>query len=422
MIDPATLAAIGSLLGVGLELVHQGHKIHNITNTSNKRRKRKRTDGYAFVVQEVEFSKKYKIGSAIGNVDWLTRQSAKVPGRLKAVLVIPTDDIQETERELHKFCATNRNFGDWFDLTEQQARQLHQLQVIVDLGAGNLEEATAELDDDELQQARRLFELLSNASADSRISHEKDETPGTPPTLDLETVSTGNYRNLPKLKRRSGYLLVIRNVEYGLHRIESTDYPFQYIGEALGLVNPRFGVELILAFRSERVKQLEENLSTLYPADDDYGWRQLSAPQVQEIRNLATRESVQGSIYLKPKTHWGLEIVQTSDYKELPRLRYPQGYVCITQGVKPGKKYKIWHTTKPKDLAEDLRLALMLNNPHDATTSSEPVRFACVIQSNHATAFKDFLHKRFSGLRQGGDWFDLDEAQLKEIRDIAIHE
>ena len=425
MIDPATLAA---LLGVGIELVHLGQKVHELSNPKRKRNTTRRrnttkktTDGYAFVVQDVEYSRKFKIGSAKRRDDWLTLLNAKFPGQLEPILVIPTENAKDLERELNTLCATHLTNGDWFDLTEKQTKQLHQLQVVVDLGAGSLVGATSELDDEELQQARRLFELLSNASADNRISHENDETPDTPPTLDVETVPTGDYRNLPRLRRRSGYLLVIRNVEYGLHRIESTDYPFQYIGEVLGLLNPRFGLELILAFRSRRVNQLEENLSTLYPADDENGWRQLSTPQLQEIRNLVTREPVQGSVYVKPKTHWGLETVQTSDYKELPRLRYPDGYVCITQGVKPGKKYKIWHTTKPKDLAEDLRLALMLNNPHDATTSPEPVRFACVIKTKHATAFKDFLHKRYAELKQGGDWFDLDSAHLKEIRHMTSH-
>ena len=415
MIDPATLAAIGSLLGVGLELVQQGHKVHNLSKPKKRRRKKKRSDGYAYVVQDVEYSKKFKIGSAVGNVDWLTRLNAKIPGRLEAILVIPTDDIREMEHQLHSFCATSRTVGDWFDLSEQHATQLHQLQVVVDLAAGSLVEARKDLDDDELAQATRLFQLLSNASDGTNSVQDANEKSVSPNDLDLESVPTDNYRDLRKLKRRSGYLLVIRNAEDNMHRIASTDNPFQYIGEALGLVNPSYGLELVLAFKSSRIRKVESVLSKLYPANNEDGWRHLSTPQLQEIRNLAGRGPVQKTVYVTPKNHWMLEAVQTNDYKELPGLRFPKGYVCITQGVKPGKKYKIWHTTKPKDLAEDLRLALMLNNPHDATTSSEPIRFACVIESKHATSFQDFLHKRYSELKQGGDWFDLEDAQLTEI-------
>jgi len=415
--DPSLIAGV---LHLGLDLVKLGQEIHARQNVRSQR-KRKRKNGYAFVVQEIEFSKKFKVGSAQSNDDWITRLSAKIPGRLEAVLVVPTDDIRQLERELHEFCATNRNVGDWFDLTPAQVTQLRQLQVVVDLATGSIAGARAELDDDDLEQAKRMFELLTNASGAISLDQKTDETEDTAPDLDLKSVSTGNYRTLPKLKRRSGYLLVVRDVENGTHRIESTAYPFQYIGEALSLVNPRFGLELILASKSKRVYQVEKNLSILYPADDENGWRRLSTPQLQEIRNLAAPGPVQQSIYVTPKSHWGLETVQTNDYKELPRLRYPNGYVCITQGVKPGKKFKIWHTTKPKDLADDLRLALMLNNPHDATTSAEPIRFACVIKAESATAFKDFLHKRYSKLRQSGDWFDLDEAQLNEINDMANH-
>ncbi|MCY3865351.1 MAG: hypothetical protein OXG68_07905 [Chloroflexi bacterium] len=421
MIDPATLAAIGSLLGVGLELVHQGHKVHELTNTKKKRinRKKRRNDGNVFVIQEVEYSRKFKVGSALGNDDWLTRQNAKVPGRVEAVLVVPTADIQELERELHKFCATHRNVGDWFDLTPTQVTELRQLQVVVDLAAGSLVRAGVELNDDELERATRLFELLTNASKSSEHHQVTDSASGPSANLELKSVPTVSYQSLPKLRRRSGYLLVIRDVEQNLHRIEKTAYPVQYIGDALGLVNPRFGLELVLALESERVRQVEEALSTLYPADNEFGWRKLSKPQLQEIRNLAGHRPVAKTVYVTPKTHWRLEAVQTADHYDLPRLRHPAGYVCITQGVKPGKKYKIWHTTKPKDLAEDLRFALMLNNPYDATTSSEPIRYACVVRTEHASSFQDFLHKRYSEFRQGGDWFDLDEAHLKEITRIA---
>lgn len=415
--DPSFIAGV---LHLGLDLVKLGQEIHARENAKSERKKYNR-NGYAFVVQESEYSKKFKVGSALASDDWLTRLSAKMPGRLEAVLVVPTDDIRQLERELHKYCATNRNIGDWFHLTPAQETELRQLQVVVDLSVGNIVSPSDVLDAEALEQAQRLFELLTNASRDADFDQERSSAEESWADLDLKSVPTVDYHSLPKLKRQSGYLLVIRDVENSVYRIASTDYPVQYIGEALGLVNPHFGLELVLAFRSKRVSQLEENLSILYPSDHENRWRALSTPQLQEIRNLAKPGIVQKSVFVKPKTHWGLETVQVNDYKELPRLRYPDGYVCITQGVKPGKKYKIWHTTKPKELAEDLRFALMLNNPYDATTSSEPIRFACVIKTKHATSFKDFLHKRYSELRQGGDWFDLDKTQLNEIKDMASH-
>ncbi len=417
MLDPATLAAIGTLLGVGLELVHQSQKIHSLTSPKKKRTKRKKrpSEGYAYVVQDVDYSKKFLIGRAGGNVNWLTQLNAKYPGKLVPVLVIPTTSTEELERELNSLCATHLTDGDWFELTPAQIRRLRQLQVVVDLTAGNLVSVDQELDPDALEQAKRLFELISNASADTGQDEDTAVVKDASTNLDLKIVPINNYWILPKLKLGSGYLLVVRDVEHGLHRIDSANDPARYVDEALGLVNPRFGLELILALESKRFKQVAENLAILYPPVNESGWRQLSAPQLQEIRNLASPRAVQKTIYVTPKTHWGLETVRTADYREVPRLRYPDGYVCITQGVKSGKRYKIWHTTKPKDLVDDLRLVLMLNNPHDAATTSEPTRFACVIKTKHATAFKAFLHKRYAEFRRGGDWFDLDKLHLKEI-------
>ena len=418
MVEPLMAAVtIAQLLGIGLDLVKRGHEIHKQVTPTNKR-----ADGYVYVVQEVDYSNKFMIDSAIGNVDWLTHLSAKIPGGLEAVLVIPTDDTRGLERELHILCGTNRNVGDWFDLTPLQVTELRQLQVVVDLAAGNLVGPRKELETDDLEQAKRLFELLSNASGGTRLHQEINSTGDPSADLDLKSVPTINYRNLPKLKRRSGYLLVVRDAGSRNHKIESTQYPADYINKTLGLVSLHYGLELVLALESSRIVEVENALSILYPSNDANGWTQLSPTQLQEIRNLATPGLVQSSIYLTPKTHWGLETVQTYDYKELPRLRNPAGYVCVTQGVKPGKKYKIWHTTKPKELAEDLRLALMLNNPHDATTSSEPIKFGCVIKAEHATSFQDFLHRRYSESRQSGDWYDLDDAQLKEISNMPIHQ
>ena len=199
--DPTLIAG---LLHFGLDLVKLGQEIHTRENAKSRRNK-KRRNGYAFVVQEVEFSKKFMVGSALANDDWLTRQSAKIPGRLEAVLVIPTDDTGQMELELHKFCATNRNVGDWFDLSEQQATQLRQLQVVVDLAADNLEGAGAELDDDELEKAKRLYELLSNASGGAGSRQAFDSTADMVTDLAVKSVSNVDYRSLPKLKRPSGY-------------------------------------------------------------------------------------------------------------------------------------------------------------------------------------------------------------------------
>ena len=78
---------------------------------------------------------------------------------------------------------------------------------------------------------------------------------------------------------------------------------------------------------------------------------------------------------MNAKRHWGLNTLSGDSYKDYPELEKPAGYVCLVQGVQPGARRKIWETLNPKGLAGDIRLALMLNNPHDVHTASEPIQF-----------------------------------------------
>ena len=223
------------------------------------------------------------------------------------------------------------------------------------------------------------------------------------------------------LSVRLAILLVIRDVEHRLCRIVGTDYPFQYIGIGLAQVNHRFGIELVLALRSEKVNQLKENLSTLYPADDENGWRKLTSTQLQEIRNLAPHGTVHKSTYVTPKTHWGLKYLPAERYKSLPKLKEPAGYVCVVQGVKPGQYYQIWRTTNLSNEGGLLGIAGRLNNPHDALHARESVKFRCIVRSDRAKAFESFLKERYKqfkckrGLIIQDNWYKLAKPQLQEI-------
>ena len=405
---------IAELLGTSIALIQGGREILKLVNAA-----RGSAVGYVYVVQEVGYSKKFLIGRSLGKVDWLSELGKQIPGKLEPILIIPTENTRKLERELYRLYASNRTDGEWLDLTQPQVTEVRQLQIIVDRAIGNNVNPTLELDSDAKDQAKRLFELLSNASSGTEFRQETGSTQDPSPDWELRNVPIINYRDLEKLKRHAGYLMVVRDAEKKEYRIEDTKYPAKYIAEALGLVSLSYGLELALALESSRIDEVTQYLSILYPSNNEGGWTHLSPTQLQEIRNLASPELVHSSIYVTPKSHWGLETVQTGDYKELPRLQYPAGYVCITQGVKPGKLHKIWRRRKPKDLAGDLRLALMLNNPHDVHTASEPIQFRCIIKADHAESFETFLHERYAAQRTGGDWFKLTDAQLQEIRSMG---
>ena len=405
---------IAELLGTSIALIQGGREILKLVNAA-----RCSAVGYVYVVQEVDYSKKFKIGRADNTSDWLYKLGAKIPGRLEPILVIPADDTSALERKLRNLYASPRTDGNWFELTESQVIELRQLQVVVDLAAGTEFSPSLELDPKAFEQAKRLFEMLSNASKEEELCQEMVSTSDPPPDSDLKSVPVVNYRALPELNRRSGYLLVVRDAERQRYRIERTDEPAKYIDKTLGLASLDFGLEIVMAFESSRLKDIVTSLSILYPPNDETGWIELSPIQLQEIRNLASPDYIHRGVFLTPNSHWGLGNLTTENYGDYPNLDNPGGYVCIVKGVKPGKKYMIWRTRRPKRLAGDFRLALMLNNPHDAKTSPEPIQFRCIIKSDYVKPFQTFLKERYSEYRRRSDWFELDDAQLQEICNLG---
>lgn len=83
--------------------------------------------GYVYVIQEVEFSKLYKIGRTN---DPATRSSfvdLKTPGETQVVAILKADDDRALESYLHKKYAKARKQGEWFDLTDEQVREICSL-------------------------------------------------------------------------------------------------------------------------------------------------------------------------------------------------------------------------------------------------------------------------------------------------------
>ena len=143
---------------------------------------------------------------------------------------------------------------------------------------------------------------------------------------------------------------------------------------------------------------------------------ELSFKELGARNNLAVEDWIQGSVYVSPKSHWGLTTLANDAYNFYPKLEKPAGYICLLQGVKPGNEYKLRLTDLPKDLGGNLALALQLNNPHDVHSASKPIKFrCCIIKAEYADSFRSFLHKRYSEHKKISGWFELDNSQLREI-------
>lgn len=420
MIEWLLLAkSIAEMIGISVGVIQAGNEIVKLINA-----KQHDADSFVCVAQEAEFSKRLQIGRTSNPDHWMSKLSKTVPGTIVPILVVPTKEARKLERKLKSLYAPYNVGDNWFELEETRITELRQLQIVVDKAIGKTVKPGFKLEPEDIKQAQRLSELLSNVSKGKTLHKVKFSNGKPVDDLELKSLPPVNYRSLPKLKGKSGYLLVTRDVANYRHRIESAKDPVQYIGKTLGLVSPSFGLEIILVLESDRVKQVEDSLALLYPADEN-GWRRLSIPQLQEIRNLAKSVPVYKTRYLTPRTHWGIQTCPIRHHKNLPILKDPKGYVCVVQGARRGNRYKFWRMQNLKASGGLFGLAGQLNNPHDALHASKPIRFLCIIRAEHAKAFEAFLKERFSKYKSKkdifklDDWYKLSEVQLQEIKDLA---
>ncbi len=105
---------------------------------------------------------------------------------------------------------------------------------------------------------------------------------------------------------------------------------------------------------------------------------------------------------------WELKRLSISNYRRLPRRRPPAGYVCLIQDMAYGSRYKIGQMNHPATDFDRLTAGL-----HFKT------EIAYIAETNDADASERYLHQRYARHSARGEWFDLDKAQLREIRRLT---
>ena len=101
---------------------------------------------------------------------------------------------------------------------------------------------------------------------------------------------------------------------------------------------------------------------------------------------------------------WELKQVPVRNYKKLQRLKPPAGYLCLIRDMDYGR-YKIERMNHPAADLEDLTAALPFKT-----------QIAYIAKTNDAAASEHYLHQRYARHAARGEWFDLNDAQLREIR------
>jgi len=103
-----------------------------------------------------------------------------------------------------------------------------------------------------------------------------------------------------------------------------------------------------------------------------------------------------------------LSNVPARNYKDLPKLEAPAGYVYVIQDVDFSNRYKIGRTNHPRTRLNKFGVELPFK--------TEVVH---ILRTENAVATESDLHKRFAKSHARGEWFDLDDAQLQEIRRLG---
>ena len=83
--------------------------------------------GYVYVLQDVEFSQRYKVGRTVNPKERLNAIRNSLPGESEIVAIIDTGDAPALEWQLHQRYAEMQRKGEWYDLSHAQVREICQI-------------------------------------------------------------------------------------------------------------------------------------------------------------------------------------------------------------------------------------------------------------------------------------------------------
>lgn len=393
--------------------------------------------GFVYVIRDRANGERFKTGYR-AKPPWRDSQLRAEMGEAgDFVLVIPAKDAKTLETRLRSSYAKGNRKGAWFTLDENKKREIKIIAALVMLAAGDTL-GMSPVDKEIVQLAKNLLSHLkglasamwNNRETEHRQPSEEDgasdsrsdwdEFSAIPDIdLDWESLMGAHYRDLPKAKGKSCYICIVRDNDAKLGKIFFDDHPVKSIDVALAERWRRFPLEIVMILKVENKRKARRALLSPLTDQEEGDWVALSNESLGEIKKFATAEWQGDSIYVGPKTHFGLETLSPDDFREYPRLEGSAGYVCVVQGVNRGTRWKIWSSRQPKRWTRYSWRARKLNNPQALVNSSEPINFRCVVRASHAQSFKSFLHKRYRQKRNKLGWFDLDCTQLEEIQKMG---
>ncbi len=282
---------------------------------------------------------------------------------------------------------------------------------------------------------------------------------------ELKKIPIRDYRKLPRLKSPAGYICLIWDKDYdNRYKIERMNHPATDFGRLKAELP--FKTQIAYIAETNNVDASERYLHQRYAKHSARGeWFDLDKAQLWEIRRLTSsrqhdaedrqreapfdleeplpetpRSERQQSVSLSDLMSNNYQVRSPSpesvaaapqrqtpaqntysrapqgqvkripirDYRKLPRLKSPAGYVCLIRDMDYDNRYKIERMNHPATDFGRLKAELPFKT-----------QIAYIAETNNVAASERYLHQRYAKHSARGEWFDLDEAQLWEIRRLT---
>jgi len=225
-------------------------------------------------------------------------------------------------------------------------------------------------------------------------------------------VPIHNYECLPKLEAPTGYVYVIQDMDVSkCYKIGRTNHPATRLIHQFG--DLPFEIRVVAIFKTNDALALEKKLHQCYAAQKTRGeeWFKLDDQQVAEIKSMGKDTSIdtkaQAQRRAKTETQLHTFNVPIHNYERLPPLKAPAGYVYVIQDVDISKCYKIGYTNHPATRMMNFGVQLPLK-----------IKVIAMLITSNASALEQELHRRYADQRTRGEWFELTDRQIQEIRRI----
>ena len=100
---------------------HELREQYNTNRLQKSMRQKKKKEGFVYIAKADKY---FKIGCTKNPKNRILALDVKAPFPVKVVLLIPCEDMEETEKTLHKTFANQHIRGEWFDLTDSHIQNI----------------------------------------------------------------------------------------------------------------------------------------------------------------------------------------------------------------------------------------------------------------------------------------------------------